>query len=112
MSRLPSRNRLKIESAILNAKLTLAVQKDFGSLDAYLRQFVAGAPIHNRWESCKHVPATSAESDAMSKDMKQRGFKFIGSTICYALMQAVGMVNDHASDCFRYRQLKPGRAPR
>ena len=109
------RNRLKIESAILNAKLTLAVQKDFGSLDAYLWQFVAGAPIHNRWESWKQVPATSVESDAMSEATRlqvQRGFKFIGSTICYALMQAVGMVNDHATDCFRYRQLKPGRAPR
>ena len=106
------RNRLKIESAILNAKLTIAVQKEFGSLDAYLWQFVRGAPIHNRWESWKHVPATSAESDAMSKDMKKRGFKFVGSTICYALMQAVGMVNDHATDCFRYRQLKPRRSRR
>ena len=106
------RNRLKIESAILNAKLTLAVQKEFGSLDAYLWGFVGGATIHNHWESWKHVPATSAESDTMSKDMKKRGFKFIGSTICYALMQAIGMVNDHETGCFRYRQINPSESRR
>ena len=103
------RNRLKIESAILNAKCSLAVQKEFGSLDAYLWQFVGGVSIHNQWETWQRTPSTSAESDLMSKTLKKRGFKFVGSTICYALMQAVGMVNDHAANCFRHRQLKPSR---
>ena len=105
------RNRLKIESAVLNAKLSLAVQEEFGSLDAYLWQFVEGAPVHNRWESWEHVPSVSVESNLMSKSLKKRGFKFIGSTICYALMQAVGMVNDHVIGCFRRPQLKPQNDP-
>ena len=99
------RNRLKIASAIRNAKATMAVQKEFGSLDAYLWQFVDGEPIRNAWETMQQVPATSEESDAMSSDLKKRGFNFVGSTICYAFMQAVGMVNDHTTDCFRYREL-------
>ena len=98
------RNRLKIESAIRNAKAAMAVQKEFGSLDAYLWQFVGGRPIRNAWESLQQVPATSNESDALSKDLKKRGFNFVGSTICYAFMQAVGMVNDHTTDCFRYQE--------
>ena len=96
------RNRLKIESAIRNAKATMTVQKEFGSLDAYLWQFVDGKPIRNAWKNMEQVPATSEESDALSKDLKKRGFNFVGSTICYAFMQAVGMVNDHTTDCFRY----------
>ena len=96
------RNRLKVESAILNAKLSMIVQEEFGSLDAYLWQFVRGAPVRNHWESWECTPATSLESDLMSKDLKKRGFKFVGSTICYALMQAAGMVNDHTISCFKY----------
>jgi DNA-3-methyladenine glycosylase I len=96
------RNRLKVESAILNAKLSMIVQEEFGSLDAYLWQFVGGAPVRNHWESWECVPATSLESDLMSKDLKKRGFKFVGATICYALMQAAGMVNDHMISCFKY----------
>ena len=103
------RNRLKIASAIRNAKAALAVQKEFGSLDAYLWRFVGGQPIRNAWESMKQVPSTSKESDVLSKDLKKRGFNFVGSTICYALMQAVGMVNDHTIDCFRYREPASGR---
>jgi|ERR1043166_3775883 DNA-3-methyladenine glycosylase I len=99
------RNRLKIAAAIQNAKATLAVQQEFGSLDKYLWQFVGGKPIHNKRKSMKEVPARTAESDAMSKDLLRHGFKFVGSTICYAFMQAVGMVNDHTTDCFRYRQI-------
>ena len=95
------RNRLKIAATILNAKAFLAVQKEFGSFDAYVWRFVGGKPIVNSWKS-KKVPASTPQSDALSKDLKRRGFKFVGSTICYAFMQAVGMVNDHASDCFRY----------
>lgn len=100
------RNRLKIESAVNNAKRVLEVRKEFGSLDAYMWQFVDGRTIQNRWKSMKEVPATSKESDAMSKDMKRRGFKFCGSTICYAIMQATGMMNDHVVDCFRHKQLR------
>jgi DNA-3-methyladenine glycosylase I len=100
------RNRLKIAAAIQNAKATLAVQKEFGSLEKYLWQFVSGQPIRNKWKSIKQVPARTVESDAMSKDLLRRGFKFVGSTICYAFMQAVGMVNDHTADCFRYREIK------
>ena len=96
------RNRLKIASAIRNAKAAMAVQKEFGSLDAYLWQFAGGKPIRNAWKSLSQVPATSKESDTLSKDLKKRGFNFVGSTICYAFMQAVGMVNDHTTDCFRY----------
>ena len=99
------RNKLKIASTILNARAFLAAQKEFGSFDAYLWQFVGGNPKQNAWRSMKDVPARSAESDAMSKDLLKRGFKFVGSTICYALMQAVGMVNDHTVDCFRHKQV-------
>jgi DNA-3-methyladenine glycosylase I len=100
------RNRLKVESTVRNAKAFLAVQKEFGSFDAYLWSFVGGKPIQNRRKSLKEIPARTAESDAMSKDLIKRGFKFVGSTICYALMQAVGMVNDHTVDCFRHEQLR------
>jgi len=96
------RNRLKIESAARNAKAFLAVQTEFGAFDRYIWQFVGGRPIRNRWKSLREVPARTIESDAMSKDLIKRGFKFVGSTICYAFMQAVGMVNDHTRDCFRY----------
>jgi DNA-3-methyladenine glycosylase I len=96
------RNRLKIESAVQNAKAFLTVREEIGSFDRYLWQFVGGRPIRNRWKSVKQVPARTAESDAMSRDLSQRGFRFVGSTICYAFMQAVGMVNDHTTDCFRY----------
>lgn len=99
------RNRLKIAATIQNAKSFLTVQNEFGSFDAYIWQFVGGKPMENRRQSLKDVPARTAESDAMSKDLLKRGFKFVGSTICYAYMQAVGMVNDHALDCFRHRQL-------
>jgi len=99
------RNRLKIKSTIENAKAFLAIQKEFGTFDAYIWKFVGGKPIQNRWETHKQIPARTSESDAMSKDLVKRGFKFVGSTICYALMQAVGMVNDHTSDCFRYTEL-------
>lgn len=97
------RNRLKIDATIANAKAFLAVQKGFGTFDRYIWQFAGGKPKTGEWKSKGHPPATSAESDAMSKDLKQRGFRFVGSTICYAFMQAVGMVNDHAPDCFRYK---------
>ena len=96
------RNKLKIGSAIGNAKAFLRVQEECGSFDRYIWQFVGGKPRVNPWK-VRQVPARTAESDAMSKDLKRRGFKFVGSTICYAFMQAVGMVNDHAPDCFRYR---------
>ncbi len=99
------RNRLKIAAAIQNAKAFLAVQREFGSFDAYIWQFVGGKPIQNRRRSSKAVPARTRQSDAMSKDLERRGFKFVGSTICYAFMQATGMVNDHAIHCFRYAQL-------
>ena len=89
-------------STIANAKAVLAVQEDVGSLDAYLWQFVGGEPRVNRWRSMREVPARTAQSDAMSKALRQRGFRFVGSTICYAFMQAVGMVNDHTTDCFRH----------
>ncbi|MEW6542766.1 MAG: DNA-3-methyladenine glycosylase I [Nitrospirota bacterium] len=105
------RNRLKIAAAIRNARAFLAVQREFGSFDAYIWRFVGGKPIVNRRRSLKEVPARTPESDAMSKDLKRRGFTFVGSTICYAFMQAVGMVNDHTLRCFRYRQLKEGRSP-
>ena len=95
------RNRLKIEAAVRNAKAFLAVQKEFGSFDRYIWRFVGGAPIVNRLRSSRDVPARTAESDAMSKDLKKRGFTFVGSTICYAFMQAVGLVDDHAATCFR-----------
>ncbi len=100
------RNRLKIASAIRNAKAFLAVQKEFGSFDAYIWGFVGGKPIQNRRTKLSAVPARTPESDAMSADLLRRGFKFVGSTICYAFMQAVGMVNDHDVDCFRYSQIR------
>jgi DNA-3-methyladenine glycosylase I len=100
------RNRLKIAAAIQNAKAFLAVQKEFGSFDAYVWQFVGGKPKQNRWKTIAAAPAKTPESDALSKDLLRRGFKFVGSTICYAFMQAVGMVNDHTVDCFRYPKNK------
>ena len=99
------RNRLKIHASILNAKACMRVQKEFGSFDRYIWQFIGGRPRQNRRQYLKNIPARTKESDAMSKDLKKRGFKFVGSTICYAFMQAVGMVNDHTVDCFRYRQV-------
>ena len=95
------RNRLKIASTISNAKAFLEVQKEFGSFDRYIWQFVGGQPKRNRWRTRARVPASTPESDAMSRDLKKRGFRFVGSTICYAFMQATGMVNDHAATCFR-----------
>lgn len=96
------RNKLKVNSTISNARLFIEIQKEFGSFDKYIWQFVGGKPIINKWELVSQVPVSTPESDAMSKDLKKRGFKFIGTTICYAYMQAMGMVNDHATDCFRY----------
>jgi DNA-3-methyladenine glycosylase I len=100
------RNRLKIRAAIGNAQAFLAVQEEFGTFDAYIWSFVNGRPMQNAWRSLSEIPARTAESDALSKDLIRRGFKFVGSTICYAHMQATGMVNDHLVDCFRYQQLK------
>lgn len=99
------RNRLKIRAAVQNAQALLAVQKEFGSFDSYIWQFVGGQPLQNRRSRMEDVPARTAESDAMSKDLKKRGFTFVGSTICYAFMQATGMVNDHVVGCFRYKEL-------
>ncbi len=98
------RNRLKVNSAVHNARLFLALQQEFGSFDAYIWGFVGGKPIQNRRDTMEDIPATSPESDALSRDLKKRGFKFVGSTIMYAHMQAVGMVNDHVVGCFRYRE--------
>ncbi|PYL22022.1 MAG: DNA-3-methyladenine glycosylase I [Verrucomicrobia bacterium] len=103
------RNRLKIAAAIENAKSFLAVKKEFGSFDAYLWSFVGGNPIQNRWRTLADVPARTGESDAMSRDLLRRGFKFIGSTICYAFMQATGMVNDHLVTCARHAELGGSR---
>jgi DNA-3-methyladenine glycosylase I len=100
------RNRLKIDSAISNARAFLQIQKDFGSFDRYIWQFVGGKPKVNAWRSGQRLPASTAESDAMSKNLKKRGFNFVGLTICYAFMQAVGMVNDHVVECFRYKTLR------
>lgn len=100
------RNRLKLDAAVRNAKAFLAVQKEFGSFDAYIWRFVGGQPIQNARKSLKEIPAQAEESQAMSKDLLRRGFKFVGPTICYALMQAVGMVNDHTVDCFRHKELQ------
>jgi len=99
------RNKLKIASTISNAQAFLRVQKEFGSFDKYIWQFVGGKPKQNAWKTHKHLPAKTAESDAMSKDLKKRGFRFVGSTICYAFMQATGMVNDHLISCFRFANL-------
>ena len=100
------RNKLKIASTVANAKAFLLVQKEFGSFDRYIWQFVEGKPRVNSPRSMKHVPARTPDSGAMSKDLKKRGFNFVGSTICYAFMQAVGLVNDHVIECFRYKQLR------
>jgi DNA-3-methyladenine glycosylase I len=106
------RNRLKIASAVQNANAFLKVQDDFGSFDAYIWQFVGGSPIVNSRRSPKQVPARTPESDTMSKDLKKRGFSFVGTTICYAFMQAMGLVNDHLTTCFRYSQLLPRKRRR
>ena len=100
------RNRRKIEAAIKNARAFLNIIKEFGSFDSYIWQFVGGEPKKNSWKSVKDIPAKTSESEAMSKDLSRRGFKFIGPTICYAFMQAVGVVNDHTVDCFRYNQIQ------
>ena len=99
------RNRLKIECAIANARAVLAVQEDFGTLDAYLWRFVGGTPKQNRWRTIAEIPAETEESRAMSKELKRRGFRFVGPTVCYAFMQAIGMVNDHEMRCFRYDEV-------
>ena len=99
------RNQLKIHAAIGNARAFLEVQKEFGAFDAYIWRFVGGQPKQNAWKTHKHLPAKTPESDALSKDLQKRGFRFVGSTICYALMQGTGMVNDHIVNCFRYREL-------
>jgi DNA-3-methyladenine glycosylase I len=99
------RNRLKVQAAVQNARSFLAVQAELGSFDRYIWSFVGGKPIVNAWQAIESVPAETAESQAMSKDLRQRGFKFVGSTICYALMQACGLVNDHTTDCFRYQEI-------
>ncbi|MCP1306905.1 DNA-3-methyladenine glycosylase I [Paenibacillus tyrfis] len=104
------RNRLKMRAAVTNAKAFLAVQEEFGSFDRYIWQFVGGDTIRNRWQSLKEVPASTPESDAMSKALKKCGFTFVGSTICYAFMQATGMVMDHTADCFRFAELSGARA--
>jgi len=106
------RNRLKVDASVGNARAFLAVQKEFGSFDRYIWGFVGGSPIVNRFARLSDVPASTPESDAMSKDLKKRGFRFVGSTICYAFMQAVGMVNDHTVDCFRYPALATRRRSR
>lgn len=102
------RNRQKIQSAIVNAKSLMGVQKEFGSFEKYLWSFVGDRPVMNRWNSSQEIPATSPPSDAMSQDMKKRNFSFCGSTICYACMQAAGLVNDHLQSCFRYRMVQRG----
>ena len=99
------RNRLKVRSAVQNAKVFLAVQKEFGSFDDYLWEFVSGKPLQSRLQASEHLPARTPQSDALSKDLVKRGFKFVGSTICYAFMQATGLVNDHLVTCFRHKQL-------
>lgn len=104
------RNRLKIESVISNAKAYLEVKREFSSFSDYIWSFVEGKPIQNHWRELKSVPSRTDISDKLSKDLKKRGFKFVGSTICYAFMQAVGLVNDHTTDCFRYREIfKPNK---
>jgi DNA-3-methyladenine glycosylase I len=100
------RNRMKIEASVRNARAFLEIQKEFGSFDSYCWRFVDGRPKLNRWKTVQQIPATSSQSDAFSKDLKQRGFSFVGSTVVYAHMQAVGMVNDHLVTCFRYRELQ------
>jgi len=102
------RNRMKIEAAVRNARAFRKIQEEFGSFDSYCWRFVDGRPKLNRWKSMQQIPATSPESDAFSRDLKHRGFSFVGSTVVYAHMQAVGMVNDHLVDCFRYREIQRG----
>jgi DNA-3-methyladenine glycosylase I len=102
------RNRLKIEAAVTNARAFLDVQREFGSFDAYVWRFVDGDTIQNEWRTLADIPAKTAAAEAMSRDLKGRGFKFVGPTICYAHMQATGMVNDHTVDCFRWAELKSG----
>lgn len=104
------RHRQKIEATVNNARAFLRVQAEFGSFDAYIWQFVGGRPLANRWQSNAEIPTSTPESEAMSRDLKRRGFKFVGSTICYAFMQAVGMVNDHTVNCFRHAD--PSRPPK
>ena len=99
------RNRLKVASTISNAQAFLEVQQEFGSFNTYIWRFVDGTPLQNRWQSLAEVPASTPLSDAISRDLKKRGFRFVGSTICYAFMQAIGMVNDHTTDCFRWQEL-------
>jgi DNA-3-methyladenine glycosylase I len=100
------RNRLKVNSAVQNARSFLKIQKEFGSFDKYIWQFVNRKTIQNKWKKMSELPAKTAQSDAMSKDLKKRGFSFVGSTICYAYMQAAGLVNDHTLGCFRYKEVK------
>lgn len=100
------RNRLKVESAVANARAALAARRELGSLDAYLWSFVGGRPIVGRWRSVGDIPSETAEARAMSKDLKRRGFRFVGPTVCYSFMQACGLANDHTADCFRYRELR------
>lgn len=100
------RNKLKVNAAVINAKAFLETQKEFGTFDKYIWSFIGAKPIQNKWKTLKDIPASTEASDAMSKDLKKRGFKFVGSTICYAFMQATGMVNDHVTSCFRYKELK------
>lgn len=99
------RNRSKLEAAVSNARAFLEIRREYGSFDSYIWQFVGGRPIKNTWRSVADIPTRTKESDAMSRDLKRRGFRFVGPTICYAFMQAVGMVNDHTVDCFRYQEL-------
>ena len=100
------RNRLKIQAGIQNARSFLEIQDQYGSFNTYIWQFVEGKPVQNSWKSLQEIPATTKESDAMNKELKKRGFTFVGSTICYAFMQAVGMVNDHTVDCFRWQEVQ------
>lgn len=100
------RNKLKVNAAVINAQAFLTVQQDFGSFDAYIWRFVDGRPLHNAWKNAADVPASTPTSELMSKELKKRGFKFVGSTICYAFMQATGMVNDHTIDCYRHADIK------
>jgi len=100
------RNKLKLEASVENAKAFLSVKKEFGTFDKYIWRFVNDVPLQNARKSLRHIPPTTDESIAMSKDLKQRGFNFVGATICYAFMQAIGMVNDHAMDCYRYNEIK------
>jgi DNA-3-methyladenine glycosylase I len=102
------RNRMKIEAAVRNARAFLEIQEEFKDFDSYCWRFVGGRPKLNRWKTIREIPATSHESDAFSKDLKHRGFSFVGPTVVYAYMQAVGMVNDHLVDCFRYREIRQG----